>query len=91
MQTPRLILLDLMLSNESAFDILRWIRTEERYKDVPVFVLAPQVLNMDVKDAYALGANSCFIQKPAPEGLGPIARGIAAYASLIALSERACA
>ena len=59
--TPSLILLD--LSHEAGFDILRWLRTGQRYKKVPVFVLAPP--SVDVDDAYALGANSCF-----PPGAG---------------------
>jgi DNA-binding response OmpR family regulator len=81
LHTPSVILLD--LSQERAFDVLRWLRTDERYKQVPVFVLAPQT--DDVTNAYALGANSCLIKQPA-QGLEPIAQGIAAYASLIAES-----
>jgi CheY-like chemotaxis protein len=81
--TPSVILLD--LSQERALDVLRWLRTDSRYKQVPVFVLAPQA--DDVTNAYALGANSCLLKKPA-QGLEPIAQGIAAYASLIAESAR---
>ena len=70
LHTPSLILLD--LSDEAGFDILRWLRTEQRYKKVPVFALAPP--SVDVDDAYALGANSCFLQEPARGGLAPVAR-----------------
>jgi DNA-binding response OmpR family regulator len=83
LRTPSVILLD--LSQERAFDVLRWLRTDPRYKQVPVFVLAPQT--DDVINAYALGANSCLLKQPAQE-LEPIAQGIAAYASLIAESVR---
>ena len=85
--TPGLVLLDLMLAQEPALDILRWFRAEPRYEEVPVFVLAPRTVN--VNDAYALGANSCLLHSPDPEGLGHIAHGIAAYASLIAGSDSA--
>ena len=78
LRTPSVILLD--LSEERALDVLRWLRTDPRYKQVPVFVLAPQA--DDVTNAYALGANSCLLKQPA-QGLEPIAQGIAAYASLI--------
>ena len=70
---------------EPAFDILRWLRAEPRFKQVPVFVLAPQ--SVDVNEAYALGANSCFIRNQRDAELEPIMDGIAAYASLI--GERA--
>jgi DNA-binding response OmpR family regulator len=81
-RTPSVILLD--LSQQRAFDVLRWLRTDQRYQQVPVFVLAPRT--DDVINAYALGANSCFLKQSAKEGLEPIAQGIAAYASLIAES-----
>jgi DNA-binding response OmpR family regulator len=83
LHTPSVILLD--LSHERVFDVLRWLRTDPRYKQVPVFVLAPRT--DDVIDAYALGANSCLLKQPA-QGLEPLAQGIAAYASLI--TESAC-
>jgi hypothetical protein len=79
--SPGVILLDFVYSPKPAFEILRWLPTEQRFKEVPVFVLAPQTV--DVSEAYALGANSCFIQDQAREGLEPIVSGIAAYASLI--------
>jgi DNA-binding response OmpR family regulator len=84
LRTPAVILLDLELSREPALDVLRWLRTDPRYKQVPVFVLTPRT--SDAANAYALGANSCLLQQPAQEGLEPIAQGIAAYASLIAAS-----
>ena len=83
--TPSLVLLDLMLAQEPALDILRWFRAESRYEEVPVFVLAPKTVN--VNDAYALGANSCLLHNSDQEALGHIAHGIAAYASLIGGSD----
>jgi CheY-like chemotaxis protein len=81
LRTPSVILLD--LSKERAFDVLRWLRTDQRYKQVPVFVLTPRT--DDVTNAYALGANSCLLKQPS-QALEPIAEGIAAYASLVAES-----
>jgi DNA-binding response OmpR family regulator len=82
LRTPSVILLD--LSQERAWDVLRWLRSDQRYKQIPVFVLAPRT--DDVTNAYALGANSCLLKQSAQEGFEPIAQGIAAYASLIAES-----
>ena len=80
---PALILLDLKLSREPAFDVLRWLRTEQRYRQTPVFVLGSDVVDQDVNEAYSLGANSCLLVRPVSDGFDQIAQGIAAYASLM--------
>jgi DNA-binding response OmpR family regulator len=85
LRTPSVILLDLKLAREPAFELLRWLRTDRRYKPVPVFALAPHTA--DVTNAYALGANSCLLRQPS-QGIEPIAQGIAAYASLVAEGAR---
>lgn len=80
---PTVILLDLMLSHDPAFDVLRWLRSQEGYKHVPVFVLGSEIIDRDINEAYALGANACLLKRPGPEALEPIAQGIATYASLL--------
>jgi DNA-binding NarL/FixJ family response regulator len=80
---PSVILLDLMLSHAPAFDILRWLRNDQGYKHVPVFVLGSEIIDHDVNEAYALGANACLLKRAGSEALDPIAQGIAAYASLL--------
>ncbi len=62
---PSLILLDLMLSREPAFDVLRWLRSEQRYQQIPVFVLGSKIVDRDVNEAYSLGADSCLRMEPA--------------------------
>jgi CheY-like chemotaxis protein len=83
LRTPALILLDLMLSGESAFDVLRWLRSEQRYRDIPIFVLGSPVMDTGVNEAYALGANSCLLKGPEPEAVDTLAQSIATYASLM--------
>jgi DNA-binding response OmpR family regulator len=80
-QRPSLILLDLMLSREPAFDVLRWLRSEQRYQQIPVFVLGSEIVDHDVNEAYSLGADSCLRMEPASGDFEQIAQGIAAYAS----------
>jgi DNA-binding NarL/FixJ family response regulator len=80
---PAVILLDLMLSRDPAFDVLRWLRAEDVYRHVPVFVLGSEIIDHEVNEAYALGANACLLKRSTSEGLAPIAQGIAAYASLL--------
>jgi DNA-binding response OmpR family regulator len=83
LRIPSVILLDLMLSNEPAFDVLRWLRSDRRYKELPVFVLGSEDASHRVNEAYALGANSCLLKDSAGEELERIAEGLAAYANLI--------
>jgi len=83
LRTPTLILLDLMLSRQPALDVLRWLRSDRRFKRVPVFVLGSDIIDREASEAYQLGANSC-LKKAAGPAFEPIAQGIATYASLIA-------
>ena len=80
---PAVIILDLMMANEAATKILRWLRTERRFQEVPVFVLGTETLKNEVEEAYTLGANSCFAVNHGAETFEPIADSIATYASLI--------
>ena len=80
---PAVIILDLMLASEAATEILRWLRTERRFQEVPVFVLGSEALKNEVEEAYSLGANSCFALNNGTETFEPIAGSIATYASLI--------
>jgi DNA-binding response OmpR family regulator len=83
LHTPRVIVLDLMLSHEPAFDLLRWLRSHRRFERTPVFALGSPAVKHDIRQAYALGANSCFQRTTGTEELRQIARGLAGYASLV--------
>ena len=86
LHTPSVILLDLMLSYERPFDLLRWLRSQQRFDQIPVFALGSDVLEHDIDEAYALGANSCLLNTTTPEVVDQIARGIAGYAGLVRTS-----
>ena len=83
LRPPNLILLDLMLSSEAPFDVLRWLRTEPRYTHVPVFALGSKIADSDIDEAYALGANSCLLKDSEPQGLEKMVRAITTYVGLI--------
>jgi|SRR5580704_2470221 CheY-like chemotaxis protein len=86
LQTPSLIVLDLMLSHERPFDLLRWLRSQQRFDQTPVFALSSDVLRHDIDEAYALGVNSCLLNATTPEVLDQIALGIVGYAGLVKTS-----
>lgn len=60
---PVLVLLDLKLPGISGFEVLKWIKSRERLRRVPVVILTSSQNRKDVNRAYDLGANS-YIVKP---------------------------
>ncbi len=59
----RLVLLDLMMPYASGLDVLAWMRTEHRYRDVPCVILTAAGQELQHERAMALGATD-FITKP---------------------------
>ena len=57
---PALVLLDYHME---AIDILKFLKSDPRFKHIPVVVLSGAIHPDVVKECYALGASS-FIQKP---------------------------
>jgi CheY-like chemotaxis protein len=80
---PQLILLDLDLPQKSGFEVLKWLKVEACFKQIPVIVLASSADSSDVDRAYALGANCCLLKTVNEEELKDIARGIGDYAALL--------
>lgn len=60
---PQLILLDLKMPRVSGFDVLAWLRSDDKFKQLPVVVLTSSNHDADVKRAYDLGAKS-YLVKP---------------------------
>jgi two-component system, response regulator len=59
---PILILLDLCLPKASGFEVLRQIRKHDNTCRIPVIILSGSTRESDIRQCYALGANS-FICK----------------------------
>ncbi len=63
LQIPELILLDLMLPDESGLDILKRLRENKRTKDIPVIILTAKSSEMDKILGLDSGADD-YITKP---------------------------
>jgi two-component system, response regulator len=61
--TPRLMLLDLKLPKMSGLDVLRTVRADPRFKELPVVVFTSSSEDPDIAAAYEHGANS-YVTKP---------------------------
>jgi two-component system, chemotaxis family, response regulator Rcp1 len=62
-QRPDLILLDLNLPRKDGREVLAEIKSDERFRCIPVVVLTTSQADEDVVNAYHLNAN-CYISKP---------------------------
>ena len=60
---PVMVLLDLKLPGVTGHDVLRWLKTQEGLRRIPVVVLTTSDERDDVNSAYDLGVNS-YLRKP---------------------------
>lgn len=60
---PSLILLDLNALPENGFEVLKKLKSDANWQDIPVVILTNSSNDDDKKEAYRLGASS-YIKKP---------------------------
>ena len=63
LETPQLILLDMMLPDTSGTEILKNIRSKAIYDDVDIIIISAKRMVMDKVDGLDLGADD-YIEKP---------------------------
>ena len=59
---PTLVLLDLRMPCLSGFEILKWIRANKAFRQLPVLMLSGSALQEDIYRAYEAGATSYLIK-----------------------------
>lgn len=62
-ETPELILLDVMLPGEDGVSVLRRLRADERYRDLPVIMATAKGTEFDKVQSLDMGADD-YITKP---------------------------
>src|SRR5579871_5387635 len=75
-QLPGLVLLDLKMPRVAGLDVLKWIRNHSTLKNLPVIVLSGSELQEDIRQAYAVGANSYLVKPPSFNSLINLVREI---------------
>jgi CheY-like chemotaxis protein len=76
---PRLILLDLKMPRLNGFDVLTWLRAQEKLRTMPVVVLSSSNHDADLRRAYELGVNSYLIKPVSFDSLVQIMKAIYEY------------
>ena len=61
--TPVVVLLDLKMPKVDGVEVLRRMRTDERFRTVPVVMLTSSREQRDLQECYQLGANA-YVVKP---------------------------
>src|SRR5215510_1840098 len=60
---PKLILLDLSNPDGSSMAVLGWIREQDRFRDVPILILAGANQEREVQHAFDRGANAHAVKR----------------------------
>ena len=63
---PDLVFLDVNLPLRSGHDVLKWLRSKEAFKSLPVIILAESANSPDIERAHALGVTSYLVKNSDP-------------------------
>ncbi|MCX6796031.1 MAG: response regulator [Candidatus Falkowbacteria bacterium] len=65
-EAPDIVLLDLIMPNKSGFEILEEVKTDDRYKDIPIIILSNLGQKTDVERGKKLGVADYLIKSNTP-------------------------
>ncbi|MGD0816412.1 MAG: response regulator [Verrucomicrobiota bacterium] len=77
--TPHIVFLDLKMPKRHGLEVLRWIRSQPGFKNLPVVMLTISTHKADVDSAYQLGVTSYLQKIPNPAEFGQAVRVILKY------------
>ena len=76
---PQVIMLDLKMPGATGMEVLGWIRENPGYRVIPTLVMSSSRQQEDVKNAYALGANTYFVKPHSFDTLVDLCEKITGY------------
>lgn len=63
---PTVIFLDINMPVSNGFDILKLLKSVDRYKAIPVVMLSVSLQEADIRESYQIGANAYMIKPLTP-------------------------
>jgi CheY-like chemotaxis protein len=76
-ERPALVLLDVVLPGRDGMDVLRWLRSRDDLRSVPVVVLTATARRDDIEEVYErLGADSYLVKPVGFDALGDVLRDL---------------
>ena len=61
-EAPHLILLDLMLPGLDGYHVLKLLKSDERYRQIPILVITARGDDKDLMQAVECGADGCLLK-----------------------------
>jgi CheY-like chemotaxis protein len=76
---PYMMLLDLKMPRKNGFEVIAWVRSQPRLKRLPIVVLTSSREDLDINQAYELGANTYLVKPVKFEALVDMMRALNLY------------
>lgn len=76
--TPCLLITDIKMPRVDGFELLIWLQTRPRFRDMPKLVMSGSILEEDLAKSLMLGATAYFTK---PNGLGELVTMVRAWKS----------
>ena len=73
---PCLLLLDLNLPRQSGLEVLKWVRDQPDFQNLPIVILTSSSQDRDIGSAYQLGANGYLVKPASSEKLIDLVTGL---------------
>ena len=79
---PSLFLLDLKLDAESGLDLLRWIKEQDRFSDIPVIIFSSGTVPAEMMETMTLNATAYMFKPTSADTWRDVAEQLAVAAGL---------
>lgn len=76
---PNLVLTDLRLPGKSGLQLVKWLREQPQFAELPIVMLTGSALDEDIEAAYELGVNFCLIKPAEVDALVSIIQALSVY------------
>ncbi len=76
---PTLILTDLRLPGKSGMQLVKWLREQPEFEQLPIVMLTGSAVDEDIKQAYELGVNFCLVKPDEIDVLVSIIQALSMY------------